>query len=58
MECLQRGSIDAEPSELSPHNYVQLFRLIQLAVEYLWQLREGHVRLYAAYTYAIDGAQR
>jgi hypothetical protein len=52
---LQQGSIDAEPT-LSQHNYVQLFRLVQLAVEHLWQMRESHAKLYPAYTHAHTAA--
>jgi hypothetical protein len=52
---LQQGSIDAEPA-LSQHNYVQLFRLVQLAVEHLWQMRESHAKLYSAYTRAHTAA--
>jgi hypothetical protein len=54
---LQQGSIDAEHA-LSSHNYVQLFRLVQLAVEHLWQMRESHAKLYPAYLGAVDAAER
>eukprot|EP00882_Tetradesmus_deserticola_P033382 GHRQ01038133.1.p1 GENE.GHRQ01038133.1~~GHRQ01038133.1.p1 ORF type:complete len:113 (+),score=34.82 GHRQ01038133.1:214-552(+) len=54
---LQQGSIDAEPT-LSQHEYVQLFRLVQLAVEHLWQMRESHTQLYPAYTRAHTAADR
>lgn len=57
VECLQHGAIDAEGPP-SAHNYVQLFRLLQLAVEYLWQLREGHGRLHAAYVRTAGAAGR
>lgn len=54
---MQQGSIDAEPT-LSQHNYVQLFRLVQLAVEHLWQMRESHSKLYPAYKCAHTAADR
>ncbi|KAF6265691.1 hypothetical protein COO60DRAFT_1633472 [Scenedesmus sp. NREL 46B-D3] len=54
---MQQGSIDAEPT-LSQHNYVQLFRLVQLAVEHLWQMRESHSKLYPAYNCARTAADR
>lgn len=57
VDCLQHGSIDAEP-ELSSSNYVQVFRLLQLAVDHLWQLREAQARLYAVYHEATVAAQR
>jgi len=53
---LQQGSIDAEGT-LSSHNYVQLFRLVQLAVEHLWQMRESHAKLYPAYAAAVTAAE-
>lgn len=55
MPALQQGSIDAEPS-LSTHNYIQLFRLLQLAVEHLWQMRQSHAKVYPAYRQAITAA--
>lgn len=57
IQTLQQGSTDAEPA-LSQHNYVQLFRLVQLAVEHLWQMRESHAKLYPAYTHAQVAAER
>lgn len=56
--ALQQGSIDAEGASLSSHNYVQLFRLVQLAVEHLWQMRESHAKLYPAYAAAVAAAER
>lgn len=53
--ALQQGSIDAEGA-LSSHNHVQLFRLLQLAVEHLWQMRESHAKLYPAYNEAAAAA--
>lgn len=53
--ALQQGSIDAEGA-LSSHNHVQLFRLLQLAVEHLWQMRESHAKLYPAYNAAAAAA--
>jgi len=59
LPALQRGDVFAEPAAgLSSHNHVQVFRLVQLAVEWLWQLRDCHVRLYAAYAAAQDAAYR
>lgn len=55
--ALQQGSIDAE-GVLSSHNHVQLFRLLQLAVEHLWQMRESHAKLYPAYSAAAAAADR
>jgi hypothetical protein len=55
--ALQQGSIDAE-GVLSSHNYVQLFRLVQLAVEHLWQMRESHAKLFPAYRAAAEAAER
>eukprot|EP00775_Hariotina_reticulata_P009000 gene9000-9173_t len=56
MPALQQGSIDAEPF-LSTHNYIQLFRLLQLAVEHLWQMRQSHAKVYPAYRQAITAAE-
>lgn len=55
--ALQQGSIDAE-GVLSNHNYVQLLRLVQLAVEHLWQMRESHAKLYPAYKVAVEAAAK
>lgn len=55
--ALQQGSIDAEHA-LSSHNYIQLFRLVQLAVEHLWQMRESHAKLHPAYAAAVEAADR
>jgi hypothetical protein len=52
--ALQQGSIDAEGALC--HNHVQLFRLLQLAVEHLWQMRESHAKLYPAYNAAAAAA--
>ena len=37
---------------------MQACRLLQLAVEWLWQLRDRHVKLFAAYAAAGDAAAR
>lgn len=55
--ALQQGSVDAE-GVLSSHNYVQLFRLVQLGVEHLWQMRESHAKLYPAYKAAGEAADK
>jgi hypothetical protein len=56
MPALQQGSTDAEPC-LSAHNYIQLIRLLQLAVEHLWQMRQSHSKVYPAYRQAITTAE-
>jgi hypothetical protein len=55
--ALQQGSVDAEHA-LTAANYVQLFRLVQLAVEHLWQMRESHAKLFPSYVGAADAAER
>ena len=57
VDTLLQGSLEAE-AELSAHNYVQLFRILQLAVEHLWQLRPIQARLYALKQQAIETAVR
>lgn len=54
---LLAGSSDAEAA-LSHHNHVQLYRLVQLSVEHLWQMRESHAKLYPAYVQAHAAALR
>lgn len=56
LHTLQHGSPDAEP-DLAEHNYHQLFQLLQLTVEWLWQLRETNVRLYGALAAALEATQ-
>jgi hypothetical protein len=57
IETLLQGSIDAE-ADLSGHNYVQLYKILQLAVEHLWQLRPIQAKLYALKQQAIEAAAR
>ncbi len=59
-DCLQtlvQGSLDQE-KHLSSKNCIQLFRLLQLAIEYVWHLRNAHVSLLDAYTAAVNAAAR
>ncbi|MEW5301166.1 MAG: hypothetical protein WDW36_004042 [Sanguina aurantia] len=55
LETLQTGSLDAEKS-LSAKNFVQLYRLAQLAIEYLAHLRNVHLTLQEHYGAAIHAA--
>lgn len=55
LDTLQHGSIQAERG-LSRSNCMQVYRLLQLAVEYLNHLRSAHAALLEAYNYAIECA--
>jgi hypothetical protein len=57
IDTLLSGTIDAE-AELSSYNYGQLFKLIQLSVEHLWQLRPIQAKLYEVQLAAVDAAVR
>ncbi len=58
LDTLQHGSFAADRDRLSPANCVQLFRLLQLAVEYLAHLRSAHALLLDCYNAAIAAAER
>jgi hypothetical protein len=58
LDTLQRGSFAAERDRLSPANCVQLFRLLQLAIEYCAHLRGAHALLLACYNTATAAAER
>ncbi|KAF8061336.1 malate dehydrogenase [Scenedesmus sp. PABB004] len=55
--ALQCGGVDGEAAPLSAADYVQLLRLVQLAVEHLWQMRESHAKLFAVYVTALAAAE-
>mmetsp|Transcript_30338 Transcript_30338/g.67275 ORF Transcript_30338/g.67275 Transcript_30338/m.67275 type:complete len:702 (-) Transcript_30338:298-2403(-) len=57
LHTLQHGSLEAERS-LSVKNCIQLFRLLQLAIEYLTHLRNAHVILLEHYQTATQAADR
>lgn len=57
LDTLQHASLDSEKG-LSSKNCIQLFRLLQLAVEYLWHLRNAHTTLFGYYQEAILAAER
>ncbi|EFJ45573.1 hypothetical protein VOLCADRAFT_94032 [Volvox carteri f. nagariensis] len=57
LDTLQRGSFAAERDRLSPANCVQLFRLLQLAVEYCGHLRAAHALLLECYNTATAAAE-
>lgn len=57
LETLQRGNLAGEKS-LSVKNCTQLFRLLQLAIEYLSHLRNAHAQLLARYEETAQSAER
>ena len=57
LETLQRGNLAGEKG-LSVKNCTQLFRLLQLAVEYLSHLRSAHAQLLARYEDTAQSAER
>ncbi|GIL91314.1 hypothetical protein Vretifemale_18956, partial [Volvox reticuliferus] len=57
LDTLQRGSFAAERDRLSPSNCVQLFRLLQLAIEYCAHLRAAHALLLDCYNVASATAE-
>lgn len=57
LETLQHGNLAGEKG-LSVKNCTQLFRLIQLAVEYLTHLRDAHAQLVSRYEDTAECAER
>ncbi|GLC44880.1 hypothetical protein PLESTM_001657600 [Pleodorina starrii] len=57
LDTLQRGCFPAERDRLSPGNCVQLFRLVQLALEYCAHLRAAHALLLDCYNTATTTAE-
>ncbi|KAG2492491.1 hypothetical protein HYH03_009156 [Edaphochlamys debaryana] len=57
LDTLQHGCFGAERDRLSPANCVQLFRLLQLAVEYCGHLRAAHALLLDCYNGALAAAE-
>ncbi|PNH08442.1 hypothetical protein TSOC_005003, partial [Tetrabaena socialis] len=57
LDTLQHGAFGAERDRLSPANCVQLFRLLQLAVEYCAHLRAAHALLLDCYGAATAAAE-
>lgn len=57
LDCLRHGNLSDE-SPLSIHNYIQLIRLLQVAVTYLLQLREAHSRLFDLHLSVMAAARR
>ncbi|GLI71412.1 hypothetical protein VaNZ11_016541, partial [Volvox africanus] len=57
LDTLQRGAFAAERDRLSPANCVQLFRLLQLAIEYCAHLRAAHALLLDCYNVATATAE-
>ncbi len=58
LQTLQTGSFDTEAGTLSSKNCIQVFRLLQLAIEYVWHLRNAHTSLLEAYNAAVQAADR
>jgi hypothetical protein len=68
MHTLQHGCLGGglEPGstaspgaqQLSVRNCSQLMRLLQLAMEYTWHLRDAHMRIASAYSTATATARR
>ena len=57
LDTLQHGSFENEKG-LSCKNCIQLFRLLQLAIEYVWHLRNAHTALLEHYNAATAAAER
>jgi hypothetical protein len=57
LDTLQHGNFASERG-LSARNCIHLFRLLQLATEYLWHLRNAHISLLDQYQQAVAGAER
>lgn len=58
LDTLQRGSFAVDRDRLSPANCVQLFRLLQLAIEYCAHLRAAHALLLDCYNTATEAAEK
>ncbi|KXZ53867.1 hypothetical protein GPECTOR_6g785 [Gonium pectorale] len=56
LHTLQTGCFPAERDRLSPANCVQLFRLLQLSIEYCAHLRAAHATLLDCYNVATSAA--
>lgn len=57
LDTLQHGNLESERG-LSINNCVQIFRLLQLAIEYLSHLHASHAQLYEHYRAATEAAAR
>lgn len=57
LDTLQHGNIEGERG-LSMRNCMQLFRLLQLAIEYITHLRNAHALLLTCYSEASATASR
>jgi hypothetical protein len=57
LDTLQHANFAAERG-LSAKNCIHLFRLLQLATEYLWHLRNAHITLLDQYQQAVAAAER
>ncbi|KAG2442072.1 hypothetical protein HYH02_009863 [Chlamydomonas schloesseri] len=57
LDTLQHGSFGVERDRLSPANCVQLFRLLQLSIEYCAHLRAAHALLLDCYNSATQAAE-
>ena len=57
LETLQHGNLEGEKG-LSVKNCTQLFRLIQLGIEYLNHLRNAHAQLVSRYAETAACAER
>ncbi|PNW80724.1 hypothetical protein CHLRE_07g327300v5 [Chlamydomonas reinhardtii] len=57
LDTLQHGSFGVERDRLSPANCVQLFRMLQLSIEYCAHLRAAHALLLDCYNSATQAAE-
>jgi hypothetical protein len=57
LATLQASNLETELN-LSANNCVQIFRMLQLGIEYVWHLRNAHTSLLEQYSAATAAAGR